>query len=95
MRRVVVLLPLLVAAALGGMASASAAPAPAAGERWALLVGVDRFQGATRPNYGAVADVEDVRQALLKNGWAADHIRVLTDGGATAGAIRAGLQWLG
>ena len=94
MRRVVVLLPLLVAAVLGGVVSASAAPAPAAGERWALLVGVDRFQGATRPNYGAVADVADVRQALLKNGWADDHIRVLTDGGATAGAIRAGLQWL-
>ena len=94
MRRVVVLLPLLVVAALGGVVSASAAPAPAAGERWALLVGVDRFQGATRPNYGAVADVADVRQALLKNGWADDHIRVLTDGAATAGAIRAGLQWL-
>src|ERR687893_1771710 len=95
MRRVVVLIPLLVAAALGGVVSASAAPAPAAGERWALLVGVDRFQGATRPNYGAVNDVADVRQALLKNGWADDHIKVLTDGGATAGTIRAGLQWLG
>ncbi|HEX2046415.1 MAG TPA: caspase family protein [Acidimicrobiales bacterium] len=94
MRRVVVLLPLLVAAVLGGVGSASAAPAPAAGERWALLVGIDRFQGSTRPNFGAVADVADVRQALLKNGWAADHIRVLTDGAATAGAIRAGLQWL-
>ncbi len=94
MRRIVVLLPLLVAATLGGVVSASAAPAPAAGERWALLVGVDRFQGSTRPNYGAVADVADVRQALLKSGWADDHIKVLTDGAATAGAIRAGLQWL-
>ncbi|HEV3498368.1 MAG TPA: caspase family protein [Actinomycetes bacterium] len=88
------LLPLLVAAVLGGVTSASAAPAPAANERWALLVGIDRFQGSTRPNFGAAADVADVREALLKNGWADDHIKVLTDGAATAGAIRSGLQWL-
>lgn len=94
MRRVLLLLPLLVAGLLGTTVAASAQPAPAPGERWALIVGVDRFQGSTRPNYGAVADAADVRDALLKAGFAADHIRVLTDGGATAGAIRAGLQWL-
>jgi hypothetical protein len=94
MRRVVLLLALMVATQLGGVVAASAAPAPAAGERWALIVGVDRFQGKTRPNYGAVADAADVRQALLNAGWADDHIKVLTDGGATAGAIKAGLQWL-
>jgi hypothetical protein len=94
MRRVVLLLALLVATALGGVVSAVAAPAPPANERWALLIGIDRFQGKTRPNYGAVADVADFRQALLQAGWADDHIRVLTDGGATAGAIKAGLQWL-
>jgi hypothetical protein len=96
MRRVVVLLPLLVAGVIGGIVStsASAAPAPAAAERWALVVGIDHFQGATRPNFGAVADAADFRQMLLKNGWADDHIRVLTDSGATAGAIRSGLQWL-
>jgi hypothetical protein len=96
MRRVLLLF-LLLAGVLGGLATmpaASAAPAPAAGDRWALLVGVDRFQGGTRPNYGAVNDAADVRQALIKNGWADDHIKVLTDGGATAGAVRAGLQWL-
>ena len=94
MRRILVLLALLVAGGLSGVVSASAAPPPAAGERWALIIGVDRFQGGTRPNYGAVADAGDFREALLKNGWADDHIRVLTDGNATAGAIRAGLQWL-
>lgn len=95
MRRVLLLLPLLVAGVLGGGAvSASAASPPAANERWALLVGIDHFQGATRPNFGAVADAADFRQALLKAGWADDHIRVLTEGGATAGAIRSGLQWL-
>jgi hypothetical protein len=94
MRRVVLLLALMVVSALGGAVPAAAAPAPAAGERWALIVGVDRFQGKTRPNYGAVADAADFRAALLKAGWADDHIKVLTDGGATAGSIRAGLQWL-
>ncbi|MDQ4090748.1 MAG: caspase family protein [Actinomycetota bacterium] len=97
MRRAVMLLPLLLAGVLGVVLFppiASAAPAPAAGERWALIVGVDRFQGSTRPNYGAVNDAADVRQALLKAGWADDHIKVLTDSGATAATIRAGLQWL-
>lgn len=97
MRRVVLLLPLLMAGVLsgiGGLAPATAAPAPAAGERWALVIGIDRFQGGTRPNFGGAADAADFRAALLKHGWADDHIRVLTDGAATAGAIRAGLQWL-
>lgn len=96
MRRVAALPFLLVVVLSGVLAApvASAAPAPAAGERWALIVGVDRFQGATRPNFGAVNDAADFRRALLQNGWADDHIKVLTDGGATAGAIRAGLRWL-
>ena len=96
MRRAL-LLSLLLAGVLGGLVAmpvASAAPAPAAGERWALIIGVDRFQGGTRPNYGGVNDAADVRQALIKHGWADDHIKVLTDGAATAAAIRAGLQWL-
>jgi hypothetical protein len=93
MRRVLLLLPFLVAGALGGAVSASAAP-PAAGERWALIVGIDHFQGRTRTNFGAVADAADFRQALLKAGWADDHIKVLTESAATASAIRGGLQWL-
>lgn len=93
MRRAL-LLTLLVAGVLGATVPASAAPTPAAGERRALLIGIDTFQGATRPNFGGVGDVADVRQALLKAGWADDQIRVLTNGAATAGAIRTGLQWL-
>lgn len=96
MRRVLLLF-LLLAGVIGGLVvtpMASAAPAPAAGERWALLVGIDRFQGGTRPNFGGANDAADVRQALIKAGWADDHIKVLTDGAATAAAMRAGLQWL-
>lgn len=64
------------------------------GNRWALLIGVDQHQGATRSNFGGKGDVADLREALIRNGWAADHIRVLTDSGAKAADIRAGLGWL-
>jgi hypothetical protein len=94
MRRVLLLLPLLAAGVLSGVGPAAAATAPAAAERWALIVGIDHFQGATRSNFGAVADAADFRQALLKAGWADDHIKVLTESGATAATIRSGLQWL-
>ena len=94
MRRVVLLLALVVAGALAGVVPATAASPPAAGERYALVVGVDRFQGGTRPNFGAVADAADFREALLRAGWADDHIRVLTDANATAAKIREGLRWL-
>jgi len=94
MRRVFLLLPVLVAGVLAGAVSASAAPAPAAGDRWALVVGIDHFLGATRPNFGGVGDAGDFRQALLNAGFADDHIKVLTDGNATAAAMRDGLQWL-
>ncbi len=96
MRRLL-LLPLLVAAVLGSVAAAvpaSASPAPAAGERWALIVGIDHFLGPTRTNFGAVNDAADFRQLLLKAGFADDHIKVLTDGGANASDIRSGLRWL-
>jgi hypothetical protein len=97
MRRLFLLIPLLLAGVLGGVVAAlpaSAAPAPAAADRWALIVGVDHFLGATRSNFGAVNDAADFRSALLKAGFADDHIRVLTDGGANASDIRTGLRWL-
>jgi hypothetical protein len=98
MRRLPLLVPVLLAGVLGVVVSAvpasAAAAAPAPAERWALLVGLDHFQGATRPNLGAVNDVATFRQALLKAGWADDHIKVLTDGAANAADIRSGMQWL-
>src|SRR5947209_7015863 len=67
---------------------------PPAGDRWALLVGLDHFEGNTRPNTGSDGDVQDAHDALVRNGWPEDHIKVLTDGAANASDIRAGLQWL-
>ncbi|MGH2731392.1 MAG: caspase family protein [Actinomycetota bacterium] len=63
-------------------------------DRWALIVGVDRFQGRTRPNVGSVGDARDFRELLARHGWRDDRIRVLTDEAATAEGIRAGVRWL-
>jgi hypothetical protein len=93
MRRLVILAPLVALIAVTGIGVAQAAP-PAAGDRYALVIGIDHFQGATRPNTGAVGDAEDTRDALLQAGWPRDHIRMLTDGGATQAAIRDGMSWL-
>lgn len=49
------------------MGTAQAAPA-GNGDRIALVIGIDNFQGGTRPNMGAVGDAEDVRDLLLRNG---------------------------
>jgi hypothetical protein len=73
--------------------------APTAGhaasdERWALLVGVNDYAGRTHDTVGAVGDATDLRDALLRAGWRNDHIRVLLDRRASAGAIRDGLAWL-
>lgn len=84
----VVLSTLLVPVA--GAANADVPP----GRRFALLIGIDRFVGATRQNFGAVNDVAKTREALVKAGWAAENIRVLTDGAARADDIREGLRWI-
>ncbi len=93
MRRLTILVPLIVLGVAAGLGAAQAAP-PSDGERWALLVGIDRHQGATRSNTGAVGDVEDTRAALIAAGWPAANIKTLTDSGATAAAIKDGLAWL-
>ena len=93
MRRLILLVPLIVLGLAAGLGTAQAAP-PSDGDRWALLIGIDHFQGATRPNTGAVGDAEDTRAALLAAGFPADHIKTLTDGAATNSAIKDGLAWL-
>ena len=92
MRRILGVLGVLAVAGVLTVPEVGAATPP--GGKWALIVGVDLFQGGTRPNFGGKADAADMRNALLRNGFADDHIRVLTDSGATAADIRAGLAWL-
>jgi uncharacterized caspase-like protein len=93
MRRLVILAPLVALTVLAGAGVAHAGP-PANAERLALIIGVNRHQGPTRTNVGAVGDAEEMRSLLMRAGWRSDNIRVLTDGEATNGAIREGMRWL-
>jgi hypothetical protein len=94
MRRLILLVAgISAAAALAVTTPAAGAPAPG-GERLALLIGVDVHQGPTRTNLGSVGDVEDMRALLQQSGWRPENIRVLTNAAATAEGIREGLQWL-
>ncbi|MCA1691068.1 MAG: caspase family protein [Actinobacteria bacterium] len=81
------------AASLLLTAVAGAAPAPTA-ERWALLIGVSDYQPPTVTTPGSANDARDMRDVLVGAGWPQDHMRVLIDGDATAGAIREGMDWL-
>ena len=76
------------------MIAALASPPAGATDRWAVIIGIDRFQGRTRPNVGAVGDAHDFREVLLRHGWAADRILVLTEGAATQQGIRSAFRWL-
>jgi hypothetical protein len=84
----------LVVLEVGLTAGVAQAAPPAGGDRYALVIGIDHFQGNTRPNTGAVGDANLVKSALLQAGWSSDHIRVLTDSAATKSAILDGLGWL-
>ncbi|HUQ39594.1 MAG TPA: caspase family protein [Acidimicrobiales bacterium] len=96
MRRLALLLTCVVAAALPAALPTRPALAgpPAVADKWALLVGVNAYRGKVQKTIGSVGDVADVRQLLIANGWASDHILVLTDDNATAARIREGFRWL-
>ncbi|MCW2776297.1 MAG: hypothetical protein JWN17_22 [Frankiales bacterium] len=99
MRRL--LLPSLVAALLlsalpltGSGPASAAAPTASPAERWALVVGVTDYAGRTHSTVAGARDAGLVKNVLLAQGWKSDHIRVLTEGHATAQAVSEGLTWL-
>lgn len=61
---------------------------------WAVIVGVDDYQGRTGSTLGSVADATVLRNALLARGWRNDHVLTLTEGQATHDGIVRGLEWL-
>ena len=63
-------------------------------DRWAVLVGVNNYQGKTVDTVGSLGDVADLRDVLLRSGWRDDHILVLTENNATATRIRESWKWL-
>jgi hypothetical protein len=79
---------------IGVPASAPASPFNHGDDRWALIIGIDHFQGRTRPNFGAVGDAQAFADLLRQKGWRDDRVRVLTDGAASSDAMRAGFQWI-
>jgi hypothetical protein len=78
---------------LSPLALAGAAPAGDA-PRFAVVIGISQYQGATRPTPGSAGDAAIIREALLRDGWADENIRMLVNEAATAGAIRDALRWL-
>lgn len=96
MKRLIAVVTGALLVSVGGVAGSSvatAAPAPTA-EKWALVIGITQYDEPTRDTVGGANDAAVVQKALLANGWAADHIKMLVDGDATAANILAGMDWL-
>jgi hypothetical protein len=93
MRRTLALVAVAIAVAAAAPIAALASPGAGA-EKWAVVIGIDHFEGRTRPNVGAVGDAQDFRDMLLRTGWRSDHVLVLTDANATQAGMRAAFRWL-
>ncbi len=78
---------------LSPLALAEAAPSDDA-EKWAVVIGISQYQGRTKPTPGSAGDAAIVREALLRNGWADERIKMLVNEEATAANIRDAMRWL-
>ncbi len=66
-------------------------------DKWALVVGISQFQNPKLKLLYAAKDAQDFSQYLIKEGnFAADHVKLLTDGEATQKRIMSelGSKWL-
>lgn len=61
---------------------------------WAVIVGVNDYQGSTGSTLGSVADATVLRDELLRRGWRPDHVLIMTDGEATRDWVVMAMQWL-
>lgn len=61
---------------------------------WAVLIGVDAYQGRTGNTLGSVADVGVMEAELAERGWRDDHVLVLTDDLADRHMITEAMSWL-
>jgi len=73
---------------------ANLAPPGATPNVWAVVIGVQQYQGRTHPTVGGEGDANAFMQVLGNAHWPSDHILELVDGAATAGNIRNAMQWL-
>ena len=73
---------------VGGRPSAESGAQALAGESWAVLIGINRYQHPRIPKLRyAVNDAQAVERALLAQGFRQDRILTLTDEKATKAAI--------
>lgn len=61
---------------------------------WAVIIGVNDYQGSTGSTLGSVADATVLRDALFARGWRGDHVLTLTEGAATRAGIVQAMEWL-
>lgn len=61
---------------------------------WAVIIGVNDYPGGRYDLRSAVADANDVNEALSRLGVVSSRRLLLRDGQATAGAIRSAVEWL-
>ncbi|MBV8236330.1 MAG: caspase family protein [Acidimicrobiia bacterium] len=73
---------------------ANLAPPGATPNVWAVVIGIQRYQGDTHATLGGEGDAAAFMQVLSNDHWPGDHILELVDGTATAANIRAAMQWL-
>jgi len=64
------------------------------GGTWAVMIGINDYPGTRYDLRSAVADVEDVNEALGRMGVPGGNRLLIRDGQATAGTIRAAADWL-
>ncbi len=70
------------------------APPGATPKVWAVVIGIQAYQGRTHATVGGRGDAAAFMQELSNAHWPADHILELVDGDATIGNIRQAMQWL-
>ena len=69
-------------------------PGPDSATSWAVVIGIQDYQGKTKDTYGGRGDAAAFMEALRRTGWNRDHVLYLTEGAATGNAIRNAMQWL-
>jgi hypothetical protein len=62
--------------------------------RWALLIGINDYQGSTESNVGSKQDAQSLYNYLRGLGWRSDHMILVTDLNATASHIIDAIRWL-
>jgi hypothetical protein len=70
-------------------------PGPDSATSWAVVIGIQDYQGKTHDTYGGRGDAAAFMEVLRRTGWNRDHVMYLVDGAATATAMRNAMQWLG